>query len=1261
MPAANAGCAGADRRAARPAVFPLPAVRLSKLKLAGFKTFVDPTTVLTPGNLVGVVGPNGCGKSNIIDAVRWVLGETRASALRGESMQDVIFNGSTTRKPVSRASVELVFDNAEGRAAGQWSRYAEISVKRVLDRSGESTYYINNVHVRRKDVIDLFLGTGLGPRAYAIIEQGMISRIIEARPEEIRGFLEEAAGVTKYRERRKETEGRLRDARDNLARLDDIRMELGERIVHLEAQAAVAARYRALDAAHVEKQQLLWLVKRNEARAEHGRVAAALDEASRRIEADSARLQELEAGVEARRDAHFEASEAVHVAQNDLFAVSAEVARLETELQHLGEARKRLEARLAQLELDRGHWSSRREALAADRERWQALAENAALRAEHAEARHLEIADRLPELDSARQAADATMAAARRELAQTEQQLRVEETRRASAVRALEALQQRRGRLEGERGAIVGPDERVLAEREARLEVVQDELEALQQALAEAQPRLPDAQAALKAALEHERAVQRRLTELRARRDALVQLQARVQSQGKLGDWLKRHGLDALPPLWKQLQVEDGWDEAVQAVLRERLSALTSPDAAVALAAAHTVLDETPPESLAIALPVTPSTLDPAACFAPAAAPASSTETPPPVGAPAGANACDEATHPSATAFALSGGPGPSAEAPPLVGAPASANARALARLVAVRDPALRGLVGDFLAGAWAVERLDDWLPRCAQLAPSTCLVGPRGQILTRGALIHHAPDARTHGVIERQREIEGLAAELQAREDEAHLAHDALLMAETAASELQERINGLRRELQTLQAQVHAEQVEVLKLAQARARAEERREQLARDLEDIVHLESAEREHLTRAELEQARAAELAELQRERLDAATEVLREREHAVREARALEQSAARELQEARFSERECAGKLEDIARNQQLAGEQLERIVAELATRSAELDATDDRRSADALQEALALRGRREAALAARRDALAEAAAALKQVEELRLRTEHEAAPIRARVAELRLALQAAEIAVAQFEERLVEARADETALQPLLAADPKESTLQREVARLAREIAELGAVNLAALDELATASERKGYLDAQTEDLLQAIDTLEDAIRRIDRETREQLQDTYNTVNRQFGALFPQLFGGGRAELVLTGEEILDAGIQIVAQPPGKKNASIHLLSGGEKALTAIALVFSMFQLNPAPFCMLDEVDAPLDDTNTERYANMVKRMSAQTQFIFISHSKITMEFAQQLVGVTMQEQGVSRVVEVDIEEALRLADPAAA
>ncbi|WP_343036014.1 chromosome segregation protein SMC [Aromatoleum toluvorans] len=1175
-------------------------MRLSKLKLAGFKTFVDPTTVLTPGNLVGVVGPNGCGKSNIIDAVRWVLGETRASALRGESMQDVIFNGSTTRKPVSRASVELVFDNAEGRAAGQWSRYAEISVKRVLDRSGESTYFLNNVQVRRKDVIDLFLGTGLGPRAYAIIEQGMISRIIEARPEEVRGFLEEAAGVTKYRERRRETEGRLSDARDNLARLEDIRMELGERIGHLEVQAEIAARYRDLNAAHTQRQQLLWLLKRNEARAEQARVEGELNQLSSKMEADSARLQELENAVEEARAGHFEASEATHAAQSDLFAVSAEVTRLEAELRHLDDARKRLEARLAQLATDEAHWRAREEALGAERERWSGLLENAAMRAEQAEARHAEIADRLPEAESARQAADTTVASARRELAQTEQQLRVEEANRASAVRAIDALNQRRGRLASESGGVEGPDEAVVAQQEARVEALREEQERCLEELGTAQARLPEAQAALKAALEHERQVQRRLTELRARRDALVQLQAKVQSQGQLGDWLKRHKLTELPPLWRDLRVEPGWETAVEAMLRERLAALTGDVSE----AARAMFDDAPPGSFALA-------------FGDGVVPLDAPE--------------------------------------PLPGT------FALMDRISFGDERLRPVVADWLRGCLAVDALEPWVGRRAELSPGQCIVGPRGQILTRHALVHYAPDSRTHGVMERQREIDGLAEQQRSLETDAGIAHDALIAAEGVATELQERGNALRRELQAAQQQVHAEQVELLKLTQARQRAEERRAQLARDLDDIEHLEATEREHLARAEMEQARAAELAELQRERLDGALEVLTERDNALRETRSLEQALARDRQEARFSERECAGKLDDIARNLQLAAEQLGRIATEVEARGHELEATDSGRSRDALQAALELRASREAALAARRDALETAAMRLKQTEELRLRTEQEAAPARGRVAELRLAVQAAELAAAQFDERLVEAQADEAVLQPLLTPELRENSLVREVARLAREIAELGQVNLAALDELRSAQERKGYLDAQFEDLTQAIDTLEDAIRRIDRETREQLQETYDTVTQHFGTLFPQLFGGGQARLVLTGDEILDAGIQIVAQPPGKKNSSIHLLSGGEKALTAIALVFSMFQLNPAPFCMLDEVDAPLDDTNTERYCQMVKRMSSQTQFVFISHSKITMEIAQQLVGVTMQEQGVSRVVEVDIEEALRLAEPAAA
>ncbi|MDR2093422.1 MAG: chromosome segregation protein SMC, partial [Azoarcus sp.] len=1162
----------------------------------------DPITVRTSGNLVGIVGPNGCGKSNVIDAVRWVLGETRASALRGESMQDVIFNGSTTRKPVSRASVELVFDNNAGRAAGQWAPYAEIAVRRVLERTGESTYYINSVHVRRRDVIDLFLGTGLGPRAYAIIEQGMISRIIEARPEEIRGFLEEAAGVTRYRERRRETEGRLSDARDNLARLDDIRMELGERIEHLEVQAATAERYQALNAALVERQQLLWLIKRNEARAGHARAVEELNAATARIDADNARLQTLDRTLEDARAGHLAASEATHLAQSDLFAAGAEVSRLEAELRHLGEARQRLDARLAQLDTDLDHWRARRETLDVERVRWEALAENAALRVEQAEARHQEISAHSPERESDQRAAEATVAAVRRELAATEQQLRVEDAHRVHAGRALDALIQRRAKLDGEHGGIEGPDTALLAERQARLEALRERCEALQQALAEAQARQPALQTALKEALDAERAAQRHLTELRAQHNALTQIQSKAAAQGEPDDWLARHGHEGLPPLWRAMKVEAGWETALETVLRERLAALLT-DEGDALAA--DLLSEPPAAVLVLG-------------------------------------------------FAKTALPAPDALPPPAGAAPLSAYVRAT-------GDAQQALLADWLHGWFAVERLDDWLPRRAELPPGVCLVSRGGQVLSRSMLAHVVPDSRTHGVIERQREIDALAERLRTLEDEALATHDALLAAEAEAAGTQTRIDDLRRDAQAAQAARHAEEVEVLKLAQAASRAEEQRARISSDLAELARQEKAERENHERAEREYARAAELAELQRGQLDAALDVLRERDEALRALNALEQSLARELQEAQFSARECAGKLEDNARNTQLADEQLARLADERADREAEREATDDRLCREALQTALDLRGSRETALAERRDALEQAAAVLRETEALRQHTEQDAAPLRARVADLRLEAQAAELAIAQFDERLAEAGADEAALAPLLQNAPGENALQREVARLGRDIAALGAVNLAAVEELRTAAERKGYLDAQNDDLMQAIETLEDAIRRIDRETREQLQATYNTVNEHFGRLFPQLFGGGRAALVLTGEEILDAGVQIVAQPPGKKNASIQLLSGGEKALTAIALVFAMFQLNPAPFCMLDEVDAPLDDANTGRYAEMVKQMSTQTQFIFISHNRITMEVAQQLVGVTMQEQGVSRVVEVDMEAALRLAEPAAA
>ncbi len=1174
-------------------------MRLTKLKLAGFKSFVDPTSVLLPGQLVGVVGPNGCGKSNIIDAVRWVLGESKAGALRGESMQDVIFSGSTLRKPVGRASVEMHFDNSQGRAAGQWSQYADIAVKRVLERNGESFYYINNLHVRRRDVIDLFLGTGLGPRAYAIIEQGMISRIIEARPEELRLFLEEAAGVTKYKERRRETENRLADARENLARVDDIRNELDTQIERLAEQAQVARTYRELQDGLAETQNLLWLLKRNGARIERDRVVRDVERTAIRLEGETANLRELELKLEQARQAHYTSNDVMHAAQNEMFAANSEVARLEQELAHLRDARQKLQARLAQLAAEEQQWRSQHGSAEADLVRWQDLLELARTRAGGAQARHAELAGRLPDAESALKQAEERAQGARRELAQAEQQLRVEETHCANAARALEALAQRRQRLSEDLANLQQPDVSALESLRASEQEIEAEVAARQQELAALQQRLPDVEGQQRAALEHEKSAQKRHTELQARRDALLQLQARVQQSGDVGQWLDKHGLADAEPLWRVVHVEPGWETALESVLRERLSAVRAGDAAQVIGA----LSDPAPASLALALSADPEE--------------------------------------------RSGAEAPAGE--PLLARLRCDDARWMAALT------------DWLSGVFVVEDLAQVIARRSELGHGALWVNRSGQTVSRHGVGLYAPDARTHGVLERQQEIDALGEQLGPLQQQWDMARAAVGAAEQALVAHREGLAGVRRAVQECQQRLHAIQVDVLKLAQSQQRYQEQRERAQRDLDEVSFAEQGEDGRRHRAEAEAGRQRELAEMLRRRLDAATEDQRRTDGALRELRAAEQSAARELQEAHFSERECAAKLEDIERARRIAAEQLERIAADTANQGQEGDSMNESALEEQLQAALEQRQEREASLVACRSAVEEASAALRALEEARLKSEQALGPLRDRIADLRLKEQAAQLNEEQYATRLTEVHADEVALAGRLSAGVKETALQADIARLNEQIAALGAVNLAALDELTAARERKGFLDSQSEDLTQAITTLEDAIRRIDRETRGQLQDTYDQVNSHFGRLFPELFGGGEARLILTGEEILDAGIQVMAQPPGKKNTTIHLLSGGEKALTAIALVFAIFQLNPAPFCLLDEVDAPLDDTNTERFCEMVKRMSQQTQFLYISHNKITMEMAHQLIGVTMQESGVSRVVEVDIEEALKLREEAAA
>ena len=1171
-------------------------MRLIRLKLAGFKSFVDPTNVSLPGQLVGVVGPNGCGKSNIIDAVRWVLGESKASALRGESMQDVIFNGSTNRKPVSRASVELVFDNSLGRAAGQWSQYAELAIKRVLTRQGDSEYYINNLRCRRKDIQDVFLGTGLGARAYAIIEQGMISRIIEAKPDELRVFLEEAAGVTKYKERRRETEGRLADTRENLTRLEDIRQELETQLVKLEAQAEVARRYHALHGDLTLKQQLLWLFKRNEAKAEEERLRLEIERLNNQFEAQIAAQRETEAKLEAARDQHFQANDALNQAQSGLYTVNAEVVRLETEIRHVRESRRLQETRVVQLETERQQWDGQGERIAAERGRWEELLERAELRYEEAAAKYEASQERLPEADAAVVAAQEAVAQLRSQMSVAEQRLQVEQTHRAHAERTLAALHTRRERLQQERDALAKPDEAELAAKQEELELLRERQAEAQHQLGEAQQKINEIDMDRRDALHTVQQAVRTRTEAEARLAALEALQKRVQASGKQGEWLQRHGLETASPFWRSLHVDAGWANALESVLRERLNAVAEPD----LARVRQWAGEAAPETkFAVVLP--------------------------------------------------NGG-----------AVPAAAAAGTLAAHVRCDDPSRAVVLGEWLNGVFTAASLDDALARRETLQPGQSVVTPDGHWLTRHSIVLFAADDAQHGMLERQQEIETLSDTVAREVAAVEAAQEALAALEAQRAECEEELQSYRRSATDAQSRIHTLQLDVVRLEQQLERYRDRAGQIESSLADLLAEEEAERERMMEADLSIGSERESVQEFQERMSELRDRLEVCERRLRDERDAVITCDNERREADFSRRECQSKLEELDKQNQTASQQLAKIALELTQCRQFLEVANADLIEPQLQAALEQREAREAMLTEQREALENVTTQLRELEEQRMRLEQSLEPLRAKAGDLQLKEQAARLNAEQFQTQLAEANADEAYLAGKLPG-VRASSLQGEITRLQNDIEALGPVNLAALQELETATERKGYLDAQSQDLTEAMNTLENAIRRIDRETRDLLKSTFDTVNGHFSTLFPQLFGGGQAQLIMTGDEILDAGVQVMAQPPGKKNSTIHLLSGGEKALTAISLVFSLFQLNPAPFCLLDEVDAPLDDTNTERFCKMVQRMSSQTQFLYISHSRITMEMAEQLVGVTMPESGVSRIVEVDIEEALRLSEKEAA
>ena len=1167
-------------------------MRLSTIKLSGFKSFVDPTTLHLPTNMTGVVGPNGCGKSNIIDAIRWVMGESAASRLRGDSLTDVIFSGSSARKPVAQATVELVFDNADHTIAGEYAAFNEISVKRQVSRDGQSNYYLNGTKCRRRDITDLFLGTGLGPRSYSIIEQGMISQVIEAKPEELRVYLEEAAGISKYKERRKETETRIRHTRENLDRLNDLREEVGKQLQHLARQAKQAEQYQTIQAERrikdAEWKALEFRLLDRQLQA----LREGLSQEETRLQQIIAEQREAEREIELGRARREAAAEALNKAQAEGYEVGGTLARIEQQIAHqrdlgqrLQRARDEAQQALSEIGLH----------IETDQTRLDAL--------------RAEIADAEPRLDTLKDAdADRQQALqdAESRLADWQQRWDAHSRAQSEAARAGDVertkvdyldrqsldAERRREQLIGERGAL---DVTALAEAFADLQDRHDtqkygldglneDLETRKQAVVGLQDQVRNAQAELADVRKQTQASRGRLSSLEA-----LQHAALGQEQGAAVAWLKQRGLDSAARVGEVLKVESGWENAVEGALGQLIEGVLveSPETLV------NALGELGEGRIALV-----SEADGDATFAP-------------------------------TSLAAK-----------------------------VQGPlAIRRM----LSKLHAAETLGDARQLLAGLGDGESVITRQGERVGAGWVRVVRSGAAKQGALLREREIHSLRADIDTlQQREAGLdrsiasLRDQMLAAEQQREEAQRTLYLAHRSVSELAGQLQSQQG---RLDSARTRIEKIDADVGQLIETLDNSAQQAREARSRLEDAMSRMGEL-EGTRQTLEAERRALAEARDAARQGARESRDAAHALALNLESQRAQIVALAQALDRMGGQRGQLDARLGELASQLSEGDAPvvslERERQAALEQRVLAERN-----LATARAALEGVDNELRGFEQTRHQRDEQSVGQREAISQRKLDQQALALKAGQLSEAVVASGfvLDEVIVTLDAEADPR--AWEKVVTDFDAKLRRLEPVNLAAIQEHAEAAQRKEYLDAQDLDLTTALDTLEEAIRKIDRETRGRFKDTFDRVNTGVQELYPRLFGGGHAYLELTGEDLLDTGVAIMARPPGKRVSNISLLSGGEKAMTAVALVFAIFQLNPAPFCLLDEVDAPLDEANVGRFTAMVKEMSEHVQFLFVTHNKATMEAAQQLSGVTMREPGVSRLVSVDLAEAARLAGAA--
>ncbi|MDQ5768088.1 chromosome segregation protein SMC [Thiothrix subterranea] len=1183
-------------------------MRLSKIRIAGFKSFVDPVTLDLRSNLTGILGPNGCGKSNTIDAVRWVMGESSAKHLRGASMEDVIFNGSSSRKPIGLASVELVFDNSDGTLGGEYANYAEISIKRQVSRDGDSKYFLNGAKCRRRDITDIFLGTGLGPRSYAIIEQGMISRLIEAKPEELRHTLEEAAGISRYKERRRETETRMAHTRENLERLSDLRDELEKQLERLDKQAKAAQRFRDLRDQERQLEASALLLQWQHLQADGAQRLRELSQLSNAYQAHLTQMQHLETLLIDLRERYTDANETLNAVQGEYYQAGAEIARIEQSIQHQRDIERRQQDALRTAEQSIAETSRH-----AAEDRTKLSVSEAALadlipREADLSAQLAFAEERLAEAEDQLNDWQEHWHTLQQHIADPTRQAQVEKVRIEQLERQLSQTSQRLERLQQEASnlapANVADDVQLLeAQREAAAEelaLAEDQLANLSATLSQQQQAQRDLNSQIDAQRSRRQSLQGRLASLETLQQSGLEKTNKARQQ-----WLKEHALDTAPRLAEILKVEAGWEIAFEAVLAADLDAscLKNPSPLTPHPAAFSVVPqgargtEVFPKAgitlLNIAAPLAPSPLE---------------------GEGWGEGSLAHKLH-----------------------APTAA----------------RSLV----TGIHCAETLHEALSQRHTLAPGDSIITRDGVWLGTNWLRSRRQDEANGGILQRQQEIDSLREQLERLEIE-------LNAGQTRADALRTGISTLEQQRQQAQTDVNrwhrSESEQRNRLHTLQQRIEElskRRQQIDSECAELATQQQQQSaEHQQATTQRDTALALLVTLQTER-DQLAATREDWQHAVSDARRTQRDLQATIQDARLqiethrTQRDNSQQqLERIHSRLELLEQQRETLLEQLQLQDDPLAELEEER-----EQALTQRADVEQRLTHARQQLQALEAEIRQQDSARIQTERLAETSRTALENRKLEWQSVQVREQTLAEQFAKTEFDAANLQAEFPANASAETFLQALESVQRSIQRLGAINLAAIDEFREQQERKHYLDQQNADLVTALETLETAIRKIDRETRARFKETFDKVNSRLGEMFSRLFGGGECYLDMTGDDLLTTGVAIMARPPGKRMSTIYLMSGGEKALTAVALVFAIFELNPAPFCLLDEVDAPLDEANVGRFCELVRHMSEQVQFIFITHNKTTMELAENLIGVTMREAGVSRLVTVDMAEAVKL------